>query len=418
MNNQITLRPATRANLVSQIFGDPNPEKRILELPAQAIHVALRHNGLGAYPELLPLISRAQLQIVFDLDLWNRDRLHEDALWEWLDVLDSETDLSLLRKFVNSVDLKILCCLISKWIDIVTLEERTEQPPQEGFRSPDNGYTWVRIHIESPEKAFLLGKVLALIFESDPAVFYQLISIPNVETFSSLEDQSYEDKLQRLEAEGFPTDEEVFELHQPLRNFSPSSEHRTMKLQESEISGVQPLIYDMGIVKPFGELIRLQSNNPAFEFELTRITNAALLHYQIPQYDTEAVQTTIETVRGTVNIGLEIMMEKHDLSLTTIIADYPLSIPYQLGLAELAKLRQFTKRLSSENFSEDANVNALETIASLLQSTPPQMPEFFARDGSYQEEHPGKLAVGSKAIEHLDEAEALYKHLVDAMKVA
>ena len=151
------------------------------------------------------MASLEQCRLLSDFDLWNGDSLNEAALWEWLALTDEVESLELLQKLVKFVDLKLFAILFGKYIEVKIFDDPTEQPPGEGFHTPDRGATWIGIKTEDPDKHFLLARLLALIFESSAELFYQLISIVTVATASMLEEESYQERMKRLAAEGNPT---------------------------------------------------------------------------------------------------------------------------------------------------------------------------------------------------------------------
>ena len=161
-------------DLYKAIFEADAPEQLVRQLPTQTLFMIVKSVGLPSAAELISMASLEQCRLLSDFDLWNGDSLNEAALWEWLALTDEVESLELLQKLVKFVDLKLFAILFGKYIEVKIFDDPTEQPPGEGFHTPDRGATWIGIKTEDPDKHFLLARLLALIFESSAELFYRL----------------------------------------------------------------------------------------------------------------------------------------------------------------------------------------------------------------------------------------------------
>ena len=194
-------------DLHKAIFDSEAPEQVIRQLPAQALFMVVRHLGLSGAADIIALASIEQVRLLSDFDLWNRDTINEDHVWEWLALTDETESLDLLQKVVKCVDLKVLSVMLSRYTDVQIFSEPTDLPPGPGFHTPDKGFTWVGITVQDADQHFLLARLLALIFETSAELYYQLLSIPSVATVSMLEEESFVERSKRLAAEGIPEPE-------------------------------------------------------------------------------------------------------------------------------------------------------------------------------------------------------------------
>lgn len=407
----VSTRGPNSRYLVREIFAAEHPEQFIRRIPAQSLHIAIRQQGLLSSGELVAIATIEQCRLLLDFDLWQKDRLNEDFFWEWLELPDQLDDLSSLQKFLKAVDLKLIALVISRYVIVETFEEPTDNPPEVGFFSPDKGYTWLAINIEDERKHFLLGRLLALIFETSAELFYQILAIPNVATPSDLEEQSFNEKSKRLLAEGIPDEELAFELNSPIAEVEISELLANTETTHDipEIKSIKPLVYETVMLKPLTELIEALGFTEDFESELTLLMNAAIVQWQVNVCEYEEVLDLISRVKGTLNIGLELLIQKFEQNALELYKKLGLAKIYRYGLGELFNLRKTALKLHKE---KEAKLQDAEILAVLyaLEKTFPLMPNFLNSDGSVDSVN-GKLATGEKAIERLVELDMLKAYL-------
>jgi Family of unknown function (DUF6178) len=152
-----------------------------------------------------------------------------------------------------------------------------------------------------------MNRLLALIFESNTDLFYQILSIPNVATPSELEEESYQEKQKRLSSEGIPDTELAAAINSPLPEKLLVVEINKSEVQPSieDISAIEPVIYEGSFEEPLRSLVNQLLYDDAFESEITLLLNAAIVHYGIDISEITQVLQTAEKVKGAINLGLE-----------------------------------------------------------------------------------------------------------------
>ncbi|NDC37300.1 MAG: hypothetical protein EBZ48_04525, partial [Proteobacteria bacterium] len=90
----------TSRNLTKMIFDSELPEQFVRTIPAQSLHIAVRHTGLTDCQELLEIVSLEQCRLLIDFDIWDQDHISEDRFWEWLSLTDDQGDFKLLHKIL------------------------------------------------------------------------------------------------------------------------------------------------------------------------------------------------------------------------------------------------------------------------------------------------------------------------------
>ena len=174
----------TSSSLAKAIYKAELPEKFVRELPAQSLYLVIKHNGLLSSADLVGMASLEQCRLLLDLDCWQGDSFDEENFWDWLALTDENSNLDLLKKLLHFVDYKLVALIIDRYVSVIIVEEGTDAAPGDGYYTPDRGRTWINVTNPDSTKQFLLNRFLALIFETQAELFYQLISIKNVATDS------------------------------------------------------------------------------------------------------------------------------------------------------------------------------------------------------------------------------------------
>ena len=401
----------TSAQLSKAIFNADFPEKYVKELPAQTLFLVVKHNGLDSSADLLEMAGLEQCRLLMDFDCWNKDDFQEDNFWAWLAVTDSSEDLKLLKKILIASDLRLVSLLISKYVQWIICEEPTEEPPAPEYFTPDKGSTWVNIKAPDSDKTFLLGRLLAMIFETDAELFYQLLSTTGERTNTEIIEEAYQEKQKRLANEGIPDDEFAYSINAPLSTNEVKAElnKEQTKATISDIRPIHPLMYDSGLVQPLSGLLGKLSAED-FESELTLILNCAIVRWHIELWETEQLQQLCDQVKGAINIGLELCIS-YASNLTDIEIYNKLGLEklYRLGLTHVLHLHSLAKKIDKE-LLKDIAAEKFSLVAGALEDFP-LFPNGINKDGTLNVSPTGELEAGFQAYERVSQLEIAKKIL-------
>lgn len=413
--------PLTARSLVRRIFDAPSPEEFVKALPAQALYIGVRQQGVTGSADLIAMASIEQCRLLIDFDCWNRDQFCEERFWDWLEVTTEVNDYSLLRKILNSLDLKIVALMLERHVRIEFYEEPTDEPPGPIYSTPDKGYTWLGIMIEDEHRRFLFGRFLAYLFEADMKLFYQLLGVSGVETESSLEEQSYTERNNRLSDEGIPDPEIAFEIHAPLPDdvFRALVSNSDRRQASSVVPRIEPIVYDGSTLRPLEGLIESPRYHEEIESELTLLANAALVHFRVDLSDIEASLHILGQVRGALNIGLERGIELTKLSIEELYERLGLRPLYRLGFTSVVTLREWSrtegKTLLEKRLLLDAPESSVLAVLEGAQRLFPDLPLFFGNDGLLVEGVDHTLPSGFRAFEHAAQVEDIKAFLLEKL---
>ena len=66
----------------------PNAQAVIRGLPPEELYQMIKETGIGESLPVLAMMSQNQLQYIFDLEWWKRDRFVPECALEWIELLD------------------------------------------------------------------------------------------------------------------------------------------------------------------------------------------------------------------------------------------------------------------------------------------------------------------------------------------
>jgi hypothetical protein len=261
--------------------------------------------------------------------------------------------------------------MIARYVDVVSSEQSADAPPGPNHYTPDQGRTWLALKTEDQNQIFLMNRLLAMLFESNTDLFYQILSIPGVATPSELEEESYQEKQKRLSSEGIPDMEFAAELNSALPTELLLTEIAKSEIQASieDISAVEPVIYEGSFEEPLRSLVSQLLYDESFEAEMTLLLNASIVHYAIDISEITQVLQIADKVKGALNLGLEHALAVSDRSAIELYRILGLRGLYRHGLGLLNELRKGARSLErrgKENLTAEAQV----LIQGLLQRFP------------------------------------------------
>lgn len=384
-------------NLAKAIFNSDIPEEIVRTIPAQNLYMTICYNGISSSVDLINIASVTQRRLFLDFDCWEKDIFNEDNFFIWLSLTDDDGALDLLKKILQSSDLKLIAFLIGKYVTVYSQEEPTDLPPNGDFYTPDKGYTWLNVSTGDEEKDFLLKRLLALIFETSVELFYQITSIQTISTPTELEEQAYEEKNKRLASEGIPEFEECVELNQPLSKEKIIEKIKNKKFYKYEVSeNILPLKINTDVLEPLTSFINGIKDSQMALSELTRILNACVVFYDNSFNNFENISKLNECVKGVLNIGLEKLLESNVIISNEIYPIVNLQDIYRYGLNFIFEIKkEALKKSKDENKNFDSiELSILENFSKKL----PTIPLFIQDENTYLKDEEEKLLVGERAI--------------------
>ncbi|MCB0358021.1 MAG: hypothetical protein KDD44_00240 [Bdellovibrionales bacterium] len=414
------LREMTSRALARAIFRGDLTAEEIREVPPQSLYVALQRHGLESIAEVLPFVSAQQYRSLLDFELWNGDRADEERFWSWLELIDDTQSHAPLEQLLAYLDPSFLGMMVIRYVDVIYYEEPTDNPPAPRYHTPDKGMTWLTFRIRDGARYLRFGKLLALIFERNPKLFYNLLALLQSATASELEEEAYRSKSRRLLDLAIPDHERAWEIHNPLPP-ERALDRAEAAMHEPSFDPnfpVIPLIREGGALQPLAGVLDARRGSPegsdTVELELSRILNAAIVFFRVPFYEFEAVSLMTERIRGAINIGIERLQELAPERATRVVDSLSLIDLYQIGLYELRHLRSKAEIVSADRLAKlDQTDPGLSAIVRGAREPIALVPRFFAEHSDEVDatQHVEELSTDLVAVQHLELLRAIDKVL-------
>ena len=403
-------------HLSKAIFDAELPEQVIREIPPLNLYMAIQNNGLLSSTDLIDIMTVHQRRVILDLDCWEKDEFNEARFFNWLSLTDENNSLDLLKKIFASSDLKLISFLIGKYVAVHYQTEPTDMPPSGDFYTPDKGYTWIKVETQNSDYDFLLKRLLALIFETNIELFYQVISVQTVSTPTELEEEAFREKNDRLASEGIPTFEEALEINRPIAKSKIIDKLKTIKkLPKAPLDNITPLSIKDDMDEPLKSFIAGIKDIHTALSELSRILNAGIVFYDQTFDNLEGMYELSEKIKGILNIGLERLLIETELN-EKLKDSYPiinLQDIYRYGLSFINDIRN--KAIKVLNTKEDANNEPLDSvnleILNSLSEKIPTLPLFVKDSENFISDSENKLIRGKRALRNYNDIETANKLL-------
>jgi hypothetical protein len=333
-----TLSSSNISSWTREILRTEDVEKTVRDLPPVTLYLAVLGSGVNEAAELIESSSSEQYGFLLDVFLWNRDQFTEDELWRWLEELDDAKDLQPMSRFLRQIDRDLLTLIIARNVESVFFEESSQVPPGEGFFTPDHGFTWINIIPDDPTVFRLCGRLLALLFQTNAEMFYQLLNEAKARTGIELEEEAYAEKTRRLLDFGLPDLESCLELNTP----------RAVK--SGHIVNDADVSIELPEIEPLLEPLRSVMLSLDLQQELSWIASAGLIYYRTDFSDSESVVELLSSVNGAINIGLQRACGVDTQRAKALVEQSGLKMFYRAGLHELNQIKQIvTQRMPPES---------------------------------------------------------------------
>lgn len=300
-----------------------DPAAEVAALPATEFYQLVMEVGLSESGELMALATPEQFRGCIDLDAWERDALHTEALVPWLQAL-VELGSDKVAEVWERLDPEFTALALQRLTRIydLSLDEVPPEGPEAGpvLQTPD---TFFAIELCAPDEQTMsvVHRLLEDLYRADPSgtLARHTIMAARSEPPAELEEQSYRWRSGRLADLGYPDTFEALEVFRPLDPSSVELGERTEDRFPQEepdardaatAPGVMPAAVTQGVVavsflaraldrvSDAGELARL-------EMALVVLVNKVLAAARIPPGREEALELGAEQAAATLSLGLE-----------------------------------------------------------------------------------------------------------------
>lgn len=407
-----------RQRRVDALLDSPSPELAIRTLRGDELHDLLRAGDLREHLDLLAHARAEQMQVVFDLALWNGDRLSPQRLDEWMGLvaaMPSDT----IGRWLAGLDIELVALLIRKGARVYDLE--IEPPPDEPegafFPTPDglfvldvlgyraevanDGYgpppvAEDPVDTEQPQSVDALMQIIDRLYRSDLNLARRILVGVKAELDSELEETAYRWRQGRLQDLGFEDAVLAREIYRHIDPASvrigelrPGTRARPVGAPDAEPSSNRmppALAAELDVVSPFSRALARVTDGAELEelhVALRALANRFLAAERLDPVDDDQVATALERMRATLDLGVEYLARKNagfdEDRAVDAVRTVALGRLFRVGVALVEKVRALGRALDRRGpFASVAGLHLVEepeaTVLECLNRIQPLLP--------------------------------------------
>lgn len=352
--NSIAPEDMARGKLLSEIMNMPvrqrlnallereDAEALVARLSVHDFYVTVKEIGAEDAMPLVALARVEQLNHLFGLEWWLKDRVQAAKALEWLRLLDKAGGDRLLRWFYHA-DFELLVTLFKNWIrvamapdDMDPVEARDMLPRN----TIDDQYYWDPVY---PQYEDLIERMLSLLFEVHSGFYRELLNHVMWAGNVQMEEDAYRFNRGRLEDEGIPDFHDAVGIYQMVDVEALAPNEKTA-LSASE-DGSQPPLFAVALLPPtdfLGAVLRKVDDVhllDSLQVELAALANKVIIADGISLDSPSTTGRAISKLSAYVSLGLQVASAGELDAGAEILRNVYLERLFQLGHTKVVRLR-------------------------------------------------------------------------------
>ncbi len=317
----------------------------------------MKEIGSADSGDLLSLAVPEQIQGLFDLDCWTRDRPNLERMREWVEAL-TEGGRKRMAEGLMGLDLEMMALLLRQYFRVHRLDDplTAADAPSDRFVQFDEHYL-----IEFQRHDAILQPLvdfLEEVFERDYTYFTALMEEVYWSVEAELEEEAYQFRRARLSDRGFPDffdAQDVFAYLNPREFLKIRAAHsapaRDNQVREDELlpHGVAPVIPDTDL-SLFNTALTAgfaAQGQRQLRSEMALVSNQVLVASAVDFGNLEAVRVAVEMTHHYLNLGLEHLAGGDlDTAIEHLRATH-LKLLFRLGVSLTIDLRKRAEEVTA-----------------------------------------------------------------------
>lgn len=339
------------------------PEGIVKNLPPQELFLTIKASSLDLAVELLSYAKGSQIQFMFDIDAWYKDRIKAERVASWIILLFNAGEDKVLE-WLRIADWDFLIAIFQKFIKVYKKPDDMELIEAMDFLPPytlDNFY-FIEFKVDSLE--FYFRRMIEIIREEMQDTYFALMESVIWEIPAEVEERAYRWRNGRLADEGIPEYFEALDIYsymhpKGLKKIDP----RYLPSPDEEY---QPSI-NIAIYKGPEELfifkvldtIKEPQQIERIKRELAWIANKVIIVDNVVIDDIEQIKRGLEKVWAGLNIGIEYVSMGNLEIAKKILEEHFLEDIYKVSQTVLKELRRTALKYTK---NKDFNSSILDYL--------------------------------------------------------
>jgi hypothetical protein len=332
------------------ILSAPEAERLVQSFSPETLYYTLKEIGSADAGDLLSLALPEQVQSLFDLDCWNKDRPNFARMREWIEAL-SEAGRRRLADGLMQLDMEMVALLLRGYVKVHRLDDpnAAEDPPFNRYVQFDEHYLIEFIRNDAISQH--ISDFIEEAFERDYNYFAGVMEEIYWGVEAELEEEAYQFRSARLSDRGFPDyfeAQDVFAYINP-REFLKIREQyekptRADMLDDRELlppemapalAGADASLFNIALTAGFAAHSKRQ-----VRAEMAMVSNQVLMARAVDFGDLEAVRVAVEMTHNYLNLGLENLAGGDLDAAVEHLRDTHLKLIFRLGVSLTIDLRK------------------------------------------------------------------------------
>ncbi|NSW86606.1 MAG: hypothetical protein HPY84_09830 [Syntrophobacteraceae bacterium] len=298
---------------------------------------------LGA-EDSLPLLALArvdQLNHLFDIQWWNKDRLQGAMALDWLQKLAAASEEKLIH-WLYQADFELLVTMFKQWIRVDTAPEDVD-PLEAVEKLPrhtiDDTYYW---EVNYPQYEDFIKGLLTLLFEINQGFYRELLHHILWAVDAEVEEEAYRFHRGRLEDHAIPDFFDALEIHralQPQQVAAVVKDSPTVAQMPSTPVFALALLPERGLLR---EALSCIHEVPLLDFlqmELASLANKVFIVDQLPMDSPHGLRRAVDKTAAYLNLGLDLLSFGDVKLAASALENVPLDHLFRSAHTQVTKLR-------------------------------------------------------------------------------
>lgn len=353
-------------------------EAVVAALPNQDFFFSVQEIGPDDSLPLLALGSHEQLNHLFGIEWWKKDRVEPARAVSWVDRLARASEEKLLE-WLYHADFELLVILFKNWINVAVMPEDVdpvEAREQLPVNTLDDVYFW---EARYPQYEDLLKRVLQLIFQVNYGFYKELFNHVIWGLEFEIEEDAYRFNRARLEEDGIPDFYDALNIYRAV-------DHDELIQDKSAIVQVtpeSPPAFAIALI-PEGDLLETALNEiqdtlllDGLKMELASLANKVLIADGLSPDSPQSLRFAVDKAVAYVNLGLDVRTSGSVPAAQQALKSIFLEVLFRIGQAEVAKIRNRMTGIQQRGWIQKwprglrcLDGEWLEAADALLQKTP------------------------------------------------
>lgn len=428
LRNHLMQLPARKR--LEVILGRTDAEAVVAAMAEQDFYFTVKEIGRDEALPLLSMARRDQIDHLFDLEWWEKDRILPARSLEWLDLL-AEAGEEKFLEWLYHTDYELLVSLFKKWIHVVVIPEETdltEARDQLPRYTLDDQYFW---EAHYPQYEDLLTRILGFLFETHHGFYLEIMDHIVWALDTEVEEDAYRFHRGRLEDRAIPDFYDALDIYRSVR---PEEIPHTKTTVDSKQISDPPASFALAQVPEqdlLGRALREIRDESLFEtlqHELAALSNKVIVADQISLDEAENLHEAVNKAITYVNLGLHLKSAGNLQQAVVLLREVFLEYLFRLGQSQVNTLKNRLQKVRRQGWLSrwPSGLNLLDPpwdrAAELLLGKTPRLLRFQAdSEGSFREDlfrTPADLFEGKRLIDTLIALGPLFEALdVDAERL-